>query len=171
MVVWIIGLSGAGKTTLAEQVVTDMQQRGQRVVLLDGDRVRELFGNDQGHHIEGRRKNAERICRLCHLLDEQGFDVVCAILSIFPESRTWCRQNLSSYLEVFIDTPVDDLVKRDSKGIYARYLSGEIHDVAGFDLKFLQPEAPDILIPNIGSRTELLSHSPAITERIIRSHL
>ncbi len=166
MVVWIIGLSGSGKTTLAEQVIIDVRQRGKNLVLLDGDRMREVFGNDLGHNIEGRRKNAERVCRLCHLLDEQGIDVLCAILSIFPESRGWCRQNLSSYFEVFIDAPVADLVKRDSKGIYARYLSGELHNVAGFDLEFPVPEAPDLLISNIGSRADLLKYSPEIAEKI-----
>jgi len=166
MIVWMIGLSGAGKTTLAEQVVANVRQRGRKVVLLDGDRVRELFGNDLDYDMEGRRRNAERICRLCGFLDEQGIDVVCAILSVFPESRAWCRENLGSYFEVFIDTPVEKLVERDPKGIYGRYLRGEIRDVAGFDLEFPRPDSPDLLIENAGSRQELLSYASVIADRI-----
>lgn len=164
MVVWIIGLSGSGKTTLAEKVVSDVRQKGHKVVLLDGDRIRELFGNDQGHDLEGRRVNAERICRLCGFLDEQGIDVICAILSIFPESRKWCRENLSAYHEVFIDAPLEQLVQRDSKGIYGRHLRGEISDVAGLDLAFPRPESPDMLISNSGSRQALLGHAGTIVD-------
>ena len=86
MVTWIIGLSGSGKTTLAEQVLLDIKKRGSSAVIVDGDVARELWGNDLGYDIDSRRENAQRICRLCQFLDQQGLDVVCAILSIFPES-------------------------------------------------------------------------------------
>lgn len=167
MVIWIIGLSGSGKTTLAEEVVDKVRRRGRKVIFLDGDRVRELFGNDLGHGIGNRRTNADRICRLCGFLDEQGIDVVCAILSIFPENREWCRNSLSTYYEIFIDAPLDQLIERDVKGIYSRYLRGEISDVAGLDLQFPRPESPDLLITNTGSRQELLEHSEAIATRIL----
>lgn len=124
MVVWLIGLSGAGKTTLADELVKTARGRGRAVVLLDGDSVRECFGNDLGYDLESRRKNADRICRLCAFLDAQGIDVVCAILSIFPESRDWCRAHVRRYYEVFIDTPIEVLRQRDSKGLYMRFARG-----------------------------------------------
>lgn len=166
MVVWIIGLSGAGKTTLAREVVARARDTMPNVVLLDGDAVREVFGNDLGHSLDDRRRNADRISRLCKLLDDQGVHVVCAILSLFPESREWNRRNIARYYEVFVDTPKDDLVARDPKGLYARFLRGEIRDVAGWDLAFPVPENADLVIANRGPREALLQHATAIASRI-----
>jgi adenylylsulfate kinase-like enzyme len=169
MVVWLIGLSGSGKTTLAEQIISDISQGGKNAVLVDGDIVRELFGNDLGHDLESRRKNADRICRLCQFLDRQGLDVVCAILSIFPESREWCRKNLSSFYEVFIDAPLTQVMERDVKGIYAKFKNGEVKDVAGLDLEFPVPKNADLLIKNSGSKETLISYSSQIADIISKN--
>ena len=124
MIVWIIGLSGSGKTTLAEKIVDDVHQRGKKLIFLDGDVIRNVWGNDLGHDLDSRRQNADRICRLCQFLDHQGFDVICAILSIFPDSREWCRKNLSRYFEVFVDATLEQVIARDVKGIYSRFKKG-----------------------------------------------
>jgi adenylylsulfate kinase-like enzyme len=162
MVVLIVGLSGAGKTTLANEVVSLVRARQKPVVLLDGDMVREAFCNDLGHSMADRRKNAERICQIGKLLDDQGVDVVCAIVSLFPETREWNRRNLKFYREVFIDTPMTDLKSRDPKAIYKRFEAGEVRDVAGLDLAFPRPENADLVIDNVGSRAELLKHAGLI---------
>ena len=86
MVMGIIGLSGAGKTTLATAIAKKVRQSKKNVVLLDGDVIRDTFGNDLGYTFEDRKQNAERISQLCKFLDDQGINVVCAILSLFPES-------------------------------------------------------------------------------------
>lgn len=164
MVIWIVGLSGSGKTTLSEEVATQARAGGRKIVLLDGDRIRELYGNDLGHDLVDRRVNADRICRLCAFLDEQGINVVCAILSIFPESRDWCRSNLSEYFEVFIDAPIEQVMERDAKGLYSRYQRGEIRKVAGLDLPFPRPTQADLTIQNDGSREALLGHAPFLVE-------
>lgn len=167
MVVWIVGLSGAGKTTLANEVIAHVRHVQHNVVLIDGDMIREVFGNDLGHTMEDRRTNALRICQLGKLLDDQGINVVCAILSLFPETRSWNREYLKSYYEVFIDTPMQDLVQRDSKGIYRRFNSGKIHDVAGMDIEFPRPDNADLIINNINSKEALLGYAKTIAEKII----
>lgn len=167
MVVWIIGLSGAGKTTLATEVVSQLRKEVANAVLIDGDVVREMFGNDLDYSMEGRRRNADRICRLCKLLDGQGIHVVCAILSLFPESREWNRQNLPDYYEVYIDTPIDDLKKRDSKGLYGRFARGEIRDVAGLDIDFPVPDNAHLVIQNSRSRDDLIGYAPEIVDRVL----
>ena len=169
MVIWLIGLSGSGKTTLAQQIVTGANKEIKTTILIDGDVIREMFGNDLGYSMKDRLLNAQRICQLGKFLDEQGINVVCAILSIFPETREWNRKNIKNYYEVFIDTPIDTLVGRDSKGIYGKYMKGEISDVAGMDLKFPIPEQADLVIDNDHSKSDLLSYADRIIERILKA--
>jgi adenylylsulfate kinase len=170
MVVWIIGLSGTGKSTLAEETVRLVRDKLPNVALVDGDVIRSVFGDDLGHTLEDRRRNAERICRLCQFFETQGIHVVCAILSLFPETRQWNRQQLRSYYEVFVDTPIEELIARDSKGLYSRFQRGEIRDVAGMDLEFPAPDTADLVIANTGSRDELLAYAQPIAETILRSN-
>lgn len=171
MVVWIIGLSGTGKTTLANEIVAQVRKKQKNVILLDGDLVREVFANDLGHSLEDRHTNAKRICQLGKLLDEQDIHVVCAILSLFPDTREWNRANLRNYYEVFIDTPMPVLEERDSKGIYSRFRKGEIHDVAGMDLEFLPPTNADIVIRNNGSKNALLEFAEPIVDIMLAEQL
>lgn len=166
MVVWIIGLSGAGKSTLANAVVDELRGQGRQVVLLDGDVVREVFANDLSHDMAGRRANADRICRLGKFLESEGIDVVCSILSLFPESRAWNRSNLRRYFEVYLDTPLAHLQARDSKGLYGKFARGEISNVAGMDLPFEPPTQPDLRIDNAGSRSDLLANVRVIVDKI-----
>jgi len=148
MVVWIIGLSGTGKSTLAGHFVNRLRSSGKQVVLLDGDVIRTLFGNDVDHSIEGRRKNAERLSKLSKFLSDQGVHVVAAVLSIFPEWRKWNRENIENYAEVYMKATIDTLLKRDIKNLYARALNGEISNVVGVDLPFPEPENPELVIDN-----------------------
>mgnify|MGYP001160797472 FL=1 len=166
MVIWLIGLSGCGKTTLAEEVVRLARESRHPTVLLDGDKIRELFQDDLDHSLEGRKCNADRICRLSQFLEQQGINVVCAILSIFPESRNWCRENLINYYEVFIDSPIKDLIRRDSKGLYRQFNEGKIRNVAGLDLEFIRPEMPDLLIKNDSTLDDFLLNASLIFQQL-----
>lgn len=166
MIIWIIGLSGSGKTTLANEVIDRVRIEKSNIVLIDGDMIREIFGNDLGYSMDDRRKNANRICQLGKFLNQQGVNVVCAILSLFPESRAWNRKNIDNYYEVFIDTPISILINRDSKGLYSQFNNGKISNVAGMDIKFPRPDSADLIINNNKSKNNLLSFSDLIVDKI-----
>lgn len=166
MVIFITGLSGAGKSTLAEEVVRIARAAGrQGVLLIDGDVVREVWGGDLGYSEEDRRKNMGRMARLCHYIDGQGAHAVAAVLAPFQETRDWCRNHIEDYYEVFIDTPLEHLHERDPKGHYARARAGE-SGLPGVNQLYERPAAPDLILDNSGSRTELLAHAAALAERI-----
>lgn len=154
MVIWIIGLSGTGKTTLANLVVDRIRQLKGKVVLLDGDLIRELFGNDVDHSVEGRKRNAQRLSVLSKYLADQDINVVAAVLSIFPEWRRWNRENINDYSEVYLKTSMENLIKRDTKDLYAKALKGEIVNVVGVDIPFPEPENPELVIDNNVERNE-----------------
>ena len=163
MVIWLIGLSGAGKTTIGERVAARLRTHQPNVVFLDGDMLRDVWGANVGHHVEGRRVNAERISRLCRLLDRQGIVVVAAVLSIFPEWQEWNRREFSGYFEVFIDASLELVERRDAKGIYAQARRGEAAHVVGIDIPFPRPANPDLIIGG-----EDLAHSPdELAQRIV----
>ena len=104
MVIWIIGMSGTGKTTLATKVVYKIRGMNRKVVLLDGDLIRELFDNDVDHTIEGRLRNAKRLSVLSKFLADQNIHVVAAVLSIFPTWQKWNREIAGPFLMVVILT-------------------------------------------------------------------
>jgi len=144
-------MSGAGKTTIARKLRDLWSESYPNTVLVDGDEIREIMQQDQqkdSHTIAGRRKNAERITALCQWLDQQNINVVCSILSIFPDLRAQNRSNFSNYFEVFIDVPIEVLASRDTNNLYAPAMKGEVFDVVGIDIHFPVPEAPDLVIDN-----------------------
>jgi hypothetical protein len=98
-----------------------------------------------------RRRSAMRNARLCRLLAEQGADVVCATISLFHEVQRWNRENIPGYREIYLRVPMDELRRRDSKGIYAGAQRGDTRDVVGLDVPAEAPEAPDLVLDNYGA--------------------
>lgn len=146
-VIWITGLSGAGKSTLAIEVVNRLRKQGHSVVLLDGDELREVFGaaaiNAKNHAREGRLTLAFQYAHLCQIIARQGIQVVIATISLFKEIHLWNRANLPGYFEIYLKVPVDELRRRDPKGIYRRFDAGEIADVSGLDIPIDEPHEAD----------------------------
>lgn len=151
MVIWIIGLSGAGKTTIGREVYRQWLQLAPNTVLLDGDQLRQVFAHDNqqtDYSIKGRLINASRAQGLCRLLDEQGINVVCCLLSAFESHRQDNREQLSHYFEVFVDVPLETLISRDDKGLYKSAVDGNRQHVVGIDIPFETPAKPDLVIHN-----------------------
>jgi adenylylsulfate kinase-like enzyme len=160
-VYWITGLSGAGKTTVGGELWRRLRAAGHSVILLDGDALREVIAEDLGHSTDNRRKSAMRNARLCRMLSSQGADVVCATISLFHEVQRWNRENIPGYREIYLRVPMEELQRRDSKGIYAAAHRGDFRDVVGLDVPAELPEAPDLTLDNFGTLD-----SSAAVERI-----
>lgn len=150
-VFWITGLSGAGKTTVGRELWRRLRAAGRSAILLDGDAVREVISEDLGHSTGNRRKSAMRNARLCRLLSSQGTDVVCPTISLFHEVQRWSRENIPGYCEIYLRVPMEELRRRDSKGIYAAAHRGDLRDVVGLDVPAELPEAPDLVLDNFGT--------------------
>ncbi len=150
-VIWITGLSGSGKSTVAREVVAQLDERGISGVILDGDELRDVLGVPKGFDRESRRQLAHTYARLCRLLSGQGCVVVCATISLFHEVHQWNRANVGRYLEVFLEVPIQELVRRNSKSLYGR--GDHATQVAGLDVEVEFPVAPDLVLPNSGRLT------------------
>jgi cytidine diphosphoramidate kinase len=148
MVIWLIGLSGAGKTTIAKQLYKKIKEKHANTVFLDGDRLREAIGKDLGYSAKDRFKSEERTSRLCKLLADQNIHVICAKLSNSPEIREWNKRNILDYREIYVKVKSETLKLRDPKGFYASYEKGEMKNMVGKDIPFHVPKKPFLIVEN-----------------------
>ena len=142
---WITGLSATGKTTLSNLLVKHLRLTGKKVVLLDGDELRRVLA-DSAYTREERIALGMRYSRLCALISEQDIDIIIAVIGLFKEIHEWNRENIQNYIEIFIDTPLYEIKRRDPKGLYKKYESGKVKNIVGMDLKVDFPKNPDIRI-------------------------
>ena len=113
--VWITGLAGSGKSTIAKNLYDSLKKAGKNFVYLDGDIIREILGNDLGHSLKDRLSNAKRIANLSKFLTDSGINVICATMSLFNEIHSFNAKNIKAYYEIFIDCAKDELIRRDQK--------------------------------------------------------
>jgi adenylylsulfate kinase len=132
--IWITGLSGAGKTSIAVKVFSQLKVNFANTILVDGDSVREIFCNDLGHNLEDRVKNAWRIVRLCKYICDQEINVVCATMSLYKEIHDFIYEKFDNPLVVYLDVPMAELVKRNKKNLYSDGIN-----VSGRDLPYDEP--------------------------------
>ena len=149
MIIWLVGMSGSGKTAIGRALYKKLKPESRHLVFIDGDDFREIFRNDADHTIEGRRLNAARISHFCKYLDGQGIHVIGAVLSIFPEWQIWNRENFKSYHQVFLDISLDRLIERDTKNLYSAGLMNELKNVVGLDIPFPTPVNNDQIIDEV----------------------
>jgi bifunctional enzyme CysN/CysC len=147
-VLWFTGLSGAGKSTIANLVEQRLVEAGRHTYLLDGDNVRHGLNRDLGFTQQDRVENVRRVTEVAALMADAGLIVLVAMISPFRAERAQARERLADagFLEVFIDTPLAVAETRDVKGLYARARAGEIRNFTGVDSPYEAPLAPDVRI-------------------------
>jgi adenylylsulfate kinase len=152
-VIWITGLSAAGKTTIATALSEKLVGLGHRVQHLDGDLIRKIFPGT-GYTREERDKHVKRIGHLSSMLEKHDVFVVASFISPYREARAFVRSQCKKFLEVYVSTPLAECEKRDPKGLYKKARKGEITNFTGINDPYEPPENPEIEIDTTGISVE-----------------
>jgi bifunctional enzyme CysN/CysC len=155
-VLWFTGLSGSGKSTIANLVEKALHQRGIHTMLLDGDNIRHGVNRDLGFTEADRVENIRRVGETTKLFIEAGVVVLCCFISPFHAERDMVRELLApgEFAEIFVDTPLEECIRRDPKGLYAKALAGGIKNFTGIGSPYEAPEAPDIRVAGLEETPE-----------------
>lgn len=144
--IWLTGLSGSGKSTVANLVAKRLRAAGAKVEVLDGDVVRTNLSKGLGFSKEDRDTNIRRIGFVCSLLSRNGVIAIAAAISPYKQIRDEVRATTTNFVEVFADCPLDTLIERDVKGLYKKALAGEIKNFTGVSDPYEVPDTPEVRI-------------------------
>jgi len=147
-ILWLTGLSGSGKSTIANAAARELFEQGYQVIVLDGDNIRHGLNKDLGFSDEDRKENIRRIGEVAKLFVQQGTIVITAFISPFREDRDQVRQLVEAgeFNEVYIKCDLDICEQRDPKGLYKKARNGEIPFFTGIDSPYEEPEAPELVL-------------------------
>jgi adenylylsulfate kinase-like enzyme len=145
MVIWITGLSASGKTTLSKALEKKIRQNTSGIVLLDGDSVRQLYGDDLGYEEPDRFTQIKRIQNLAVFLEKQSLIVIVAALYAHPDLLEYNRKTFQEYFEIYLKGTIESLQKREFKDLYKKALNKEILNVVGVDIPWHEPVNADLL--------------------------
>jgi bifunctional enzyme CysN/CysC len=157
-VLWFTGLSGSGKSTVANLLEKKLHASGKLTYVLDGDNIRHGLNRDLGFTDEDRVENIRRVAEVAKLMVDAGLIVLVSFISPFRAERRMARELFAEgeFIEVFVDTPFDECAKRDPKGLYAKALKGELRNFTGVDSPYEAPESPEIRLSTQGRSPEEL---------------
>jgi bifunctional enzyme CysN/CysC len=160
-IVWFTGLSGAGKSTIANLVEQQLSTAGYHTTLLDGDNVRHGLNRDLGFTEADRVENIRRAGEVAKLMTEAGLIVLCSFISPYHSEREMVRRLVpdGEFIEVFIDTPIEECARRDPKGLYAKARAGKIKNFTGYDAPYEVPENPEIHLLTVVKQPQQLAES------------
>ena len=146
LLLWFTGLSGAGKSTIANLVEKKLAARGTHTFLLDGDNVRHGLNRDLGFTETDRIENIRRVGEVARLMSDAGLIVLTAFISPFRAERDMVRAMMAEgeFIEIFVDTPLAEAEQRDTKGLYAKARAGQLANFTGIDSPYEPPLAPDL---------------------------
>ena len=147
-VVWLTGLSGAGKSTIARRLEQRLFRQGVQSCVLDGDNLRHGLCGDLGFSVEDRRENVRRVAHAARLLLDAGHVVICALISPLAEDRAAARRLIPTgrFVEVYVRCSLQECRRRDPKGLYEKAMRGEIGDFTGVSSPYERPAAPELVI-------------------------
>ena len=167
-VLWFTGLSGSGKSTIADELEKQLYELGKHTMLLDGDNVRHGLCRDLGMSDADRRENIRRVGEVAKLMADAGLIVICALISPFREDRDDVRRLLQAdqFVEVHVATPIEVCEQRDPKGLYKRARQGEIKDFTGLDSPYEAPQHPELVL---GLHDEPLESAVARLSALLRT--
>lgn len=148
IVFWLTGLSGSGKSTLSRSLEKRLHSQGFLAKILDGDNVRQRLCSDLGFSLEDRAENIRRVSEVAKLFVDNGQIVICSFISPEESMRNKARQIIGSenFRLVFVDTPLDVCIQRDTKGLYKMALEGKIENFTGISAPYENPQSPDLLL-------------------------
>ena len=158
-VIWLTGLSGSGKSTIADTLELRLFTLGYNTYTLDGDNVRHGLSNDLGFTEADRVENIRRVAELAKLMADAGLIVIAAFISPFISEREYARKIIAhnEFVEVFVDTPFDVCEARDPKGLYEKARAGQLKNFTGIDSEYQKPSNPEIVLKTVNKTPEELA--------------
>lgn len=146
LVLWLTGLPGSGKTTIAGSLALALEENGQKVEILDGDKVRHNLSKDLGFTKHDREEHTRRVTYVSKLLSKHGVMVIVAFIAPYRAFRLQVRKEIDNYVEIYIKASIEECIRRDPKGLYKRALNGEIKGFTGIDDPYEEPLDPEIIV-------------------------
>ncbi|MEA3458953.1 MAG: adenylyl-sulfate kinase [Candidatus Thermoplasmatota archaeon] len=148
VILWFTGLSGSGKSTVANEVAYKLHEKGKLAYILDGDNIRHGLNKNLGFSPEARKENIRRISEVANLFADAGIITITAFISPYAKDRDFCRELAGDgrFLEIFAKAALETCEKRDPKGMYKKARAGEIKDFTGIDAPYEEPEDPEMIV-------------------------
>ena len=145
-VIWLTGLPGSGKTTIAQKLLKELKQRNLKVELFDGDEVRRNLSKGLGFSKEDRDTHNKRIIYVCELLTRNSVNTIVSLISPYRSTRAYARQNLPKFVETYLKCSIEECIRRDPKGLYKKALAGEITNMTGIQAPYEEPQNPELTL-------------------------
>jgi len=145
-VIWLTGIPGSGKTTLALELQKFYQKKDLPVEILDGDEIRKTLSKDLGFSPEDRKEHNRRVIFVAQILVKNGVTTIVPLISPYRETRAYARKEIPNFVEVWVKASVEECKKRDPKGLYKKALAGEIKNLTGLQAPYEEPENAELVL-------------------------